>query len=133
MKIISFTLIGLFIMVCAAFSSSVAGIVPGLTDVRFVVGGSQTLQPGRVVDGTLVVLFGQLAVEPDAVVQGDLIAFSSDVSIRGAIQGEILSLESDVNLHAFASRSQTFRKLDLLHVILQLPQIHSVDGLEQQL
>ena len=130
MKIMSVTLLGFIFLSTPLFSTALPEIIPDLLDAQFIIGGSHTLQAGQAVEGSLVVLFAQLSVEPGARPEDGLITFSSNVNIRGAVDGDILSLESDVDVDEYASLAGRCRKLDLIHVVLQLPQIYSAAGVE---
>lgn len=120
MKTVSLAVVGMALMICMVFS----GVLPG-TGGAYLIGGSHVLEEGQSVDGRLVVLFAQLDVEPGASLPDGLVAFSSNVSLHGAVGGDVLALESDVRLGAYAWLEGNYHHLDLLNVVVLLPQIHT--------
>jgi len=121
MKAFSMALLGVSLLVCTAFF----GIFPDLNRACLVIGGSHTLHEGQSVEGTLVVIFAQVVVDPGARLGNGLVAISSDVAVDGTVNGSVYSLESDVSLGEQAVLASTYRQMDLLKTVVLLPEIYA--------
>jgi hypothetical protein len=121
MKTISLALVGVTLILCAAFFS----LFPDLNRICLVIGGSHTLHAGQSVEGTLVVIFAQVIIYPDARLGNGLVAISSDVAVDGTVSGGVYSLESDVSLGEQAVLASTYRQMDLLNTVILLPEIYT--------
>lgn len=93
-------------------------ILPG----TLIIGGEYSLPSGQN-PGTLTALFARVTVPDDAIVNGRIFSFSSDISVRGTVTNGIRALESDIILRETGQVTGDVSQKDILHWILLLPSL----------
>jgi hypothetical protein len=51
----------------------------------------------------LELVFTQVTLEEGSRIEGDVLAFSSTIDVRGTVVGQLSSIESDIDLEKFAN------------------------------
>lgn len=125
MKILSlFALCG---FVLTALLSPIWGILPGsearFGDKLYLIGGDRLLNAEDVSDKDLVVLFAKVEIAEGALISGDVLAFSSDIDLHGAVNGDIISVDSSIDLHRTAALDGSYKNWNLVGCVFLLPEL----------
>jgi hypothetical protein len=116
------SLLFLSIIVVVFVAATGIGFPAQLVHSSLIVGGQYSLPAGQTTEN-LTVLFANLTVPDDAVLDGSLLSFSSNVDVRGSITDGVRAIESDINFRETAQVDGQINEKDFIHWILLLPNI----------
>jgi len=107
-----------FLVLVIAITS--IGLMTDLIPGGLIIGGEYNLPPGES-SGNLTALFARIAVPDDAIINGCILSFSSDINVGGTITDGIRALESEVKLLESSHVNGQVHQKDIVHWILLLP------------
>lgn len=88
-----------------------------------VIGGEYIVHEGEIVRGNLALVFAQATLEEGSHIEGEVLAFSSAIDVRGTVVGNISSVESDIELEKSANVKVLNQDKGVLPFVVLLPKM----------
>ena len=88
-----------------------------------VIGGEYIVHDGEIVRGNLELVFAQATLEEGSHIDGEVLAFSSAIDVRGTVVGKIYSMESDIELEKSANVRVLDQDKGVLPFVVLLPKM----------
>jgi hypothetical protein len=97
--VVTIILLGIFAVPSTAFAKSIT--VPVMDD-KVIFGRSFTLESGETLDGSLIILGGVVLLEKDSFVNGDVVVFGGNLTVKGEVDQNLVAIGGVVTLEETA-------------------------------